>query len=152
MPNAANFFTSEQKTAIEKAIKDAEARTSGEIRVHIEQVCKEDVLDHAVYIFETLEMQKTKLRNGVLIYLSVDDHKMAIIGDLGINTKVPENFWDEIRDKMISHFKEGRYTEGLIEGIHMSGEALKKYFPVVNAEDNELSNEISFGKNRKEAE
>jgi uncharacterized membrane protein len=150
MPNANNFFTKEQKERIEKAIHEAESNTSGEIRVHIEQHCKEDVLDHAAFIFETLEMHKTKLRNGVLFYLAIDDHKFAILGDAGINALVPENFWDEIKEKVLGHFKEGRFTEGLIEGILQAGQELKKDFPVVDAKDNELSNEISFGNKRKE--
>jgi uncharacterized membrane protein len=148
MPNAKNFFTQEQKKQIEESIKQAEQNTSGEIRVHIEQNCKEDVLDHAAFIFEELQMHKTKLRNGVLFYLAVEDHKFAILGDAGINTLVPDNFWDNIKDTVLSDFKESKFTEGLCRGILMAGEELKKDFPVTNPTDNELSNEISFGDKR----
>jgi uncharacterized membrane protein len=152
MSNASNFFSKEEKQQIEQAIRDAENQTSGEIRVHIEQYCKEDVLDHAAFVFETLEMHKTKQRNGVLFYLSIDDHKFAILGDAGINSLVPENFWDDIKEKVISKFKEGKYAEGLIIGILQAGEELKKDFPLLNQKDNELTNEISFGKNKQKDE
>ncbi len=141
-----DLFTIAQQQEIILAIKDAELNTSGEIRVHIEKTCKEDVLDHAAFIFDELEMQKTALRNGVLIYLAVEDRKLAILGDAGINLKVPKGFWDEIKDVMIANFKEGKFTEGLSQGIILAGEQLKKHFPYDKKNDtNELSDEISFG-------
>ncbi|GIV44314.1 MAG: hypothetical protein KatS3mg035_1437 [Bacteroidia bacterium] len=102
-----NIFTKEQQAQIEAAIKQAETETSGEIRVHIERHIEEDVLDHAAFIFEQLEMHKTELRNGVLFLVVVEDRQLAIIGDAGINAKVKEGFWDEIRDIMVEHFKKG---------------------------------------------
>lgn len=141
------LFSKEQQAQIEAAIKQAETDTSGEIRVHIERHIEEDVLDHAAFIFEQLEMHKTELRNGVLFLLVVEDRHLAIIGDAGINAKVKEGFWDEIRDYMVTHFKQGQYTEGLSEGILMAGKALKEHFPYDKKNDkNELSDEISFGK------
>jgi uncharacterized membrane protein len=89
-------------------------------------------------------MDKTDMRNGVLFYLAVESKKFAIIGDTGINTTVPENFWGDIKDKMTVHFKEERFTQGLIEGIEMAGEKLKKHFPRHLDDINELSDEISF--------
>lgn len=142
-----DLFTIAQQQEIIAAIKEAENNTSGEIRVHIEKNCKEDVLDHAAFIFDELEMQKTALRNGVLIYLAVEDRKLAILGDAGINLKVPKGFWDEIKDVMITNFKEGKFTEGLSQGIILAGEQLKKHYPHDKENDeNELSDEISFGK------
>lgn len=141
-----DLFTLVQQQEIIAAIKEAEKKTSGEIRVHIEKNCKEDVLDHAAFIFDELEMQKTALRNGVLIYLAVEDRKLAILGDVGINLKVPKGFWDEIKDLMITNFKEGKFTEGLSQGIILAGEQLKKHYPHDKENDeNELSDEISFG-------
>ena len=141
-----DLFTIAQQQEIIAAIKEAEKNTSGEIRVHIEKNCKEDVLDHAAFIFDELEMQKTALRNGVLIYLAVEDRKLAILGDAGINLKVPKGFWDEIKDLMITNFKEGKFTEGLSQGIILAGEQLKKHYPHDKENDeNELSDEISFG-------
>jgi len=142
---AANLFTIEQKARIKEAIQDAETNTSGEIRVHIDIKCKADVLDRAAYIFEQLNMHKTKLRNGVLFYLATEDHKFAILGDAGVNSVVPDHFWDDIKDLMSGNFKEGEFTEGLASGIKMAGEQLKKHFPYQLDDENELDDDISFG-------
>jgi len=144
--NPSKFFTKEQKKQITDAIKDAELNTSGEIRLHVEKRCKINVLDRAAYIFDKLKMHKTEKRNGVLFYLAVDDHKFAILGDAGINQVTPENFWDEIKDIVLDHFKEGKYADGLSKGIRMAGEALKEHFPYQTDDVNELSDDISFGK------
>lgn len=139
------YFSEENKLQITNAIRVAETNTSGEIRVHIEKRCKEDVLDRAAYIFEKLGMHKTELRNGVLFYLSIEDHKLAILGDAGINQKVPEDFWEEIKELLTAKFREGKFTEGLSAGIKKTGEQLKQHFPWQNDDVNELSDEISFG-------
>ncbi len=141
-----DLFTTEQKQQIVAAIKEAEKNTSGEIRVHIEKKCNEDVLDHAAFMFDALNMQKTTLRNGVLIYLAVEDRQLAILGDAGINQKVPVDFWESTKDLMISHFKQGNFAEGLSKGILLAGEQLKKHFPYQKDDKNELTDEISFGK------
>ena len=142
---ASAFFTSDQKQQIVAAIKDAELNTSGEIRVHIENHCKKEVLDRASAVFATLDMHKTDLRNGVLFYLSIKDHKFAILGDGGINAVVPDNFWNSIKDMMQDKFKEGEFTEGLSAGIKMAGEKLKDHFPYQSDDKNELPDDISFG-------
>ena len=141
-----DFFNVEEKRAISEAIRKAELKTSGEIRVHIESQCKIEALDRAAFIFSKLKMHKTKERNGVLFYIAIVDKKFAIIGDAGINTKVPANFWDEIRSTMFHYFIEKKYVEGLEKGIHMTGEQLKSHFPHQIDDVNELSNEVSFGK------
>lgn len=144
--SAKNFFTKEQQEAIVQSIVNAELNTSGEVKVHIDNKCKGDVLDVAADYFKKLKMHETELRNGVLFYLSVDDHKFAILGDKGINEKVPHDFWDHIRDAMLNHFKKHEFTEGLMKGIEMAGEKLKVHFPYNNADNNELSNDLSFEK------
>ena len=85
------FFSHEQKERILRSIRDAELDTSGEIRVHLERRCRGEALDRAAYLFEKLNMHKTALRNGVLFYLSIEDHKFAILGDAGINAITPED-------------------------------------------------------------
>ena len=85
--SARNFFTEEEKENIKLSIKNAELDTSGEIRVHVENKCKGEVLDRAAYVFDKLKMNKTELRNGVLFYLAIKNRKFAIIGDSGINEK-----------------------------------------------------------------
>lgn len=140
-----NQFTERQKEAIQLAIAKAELNTSGEIRVHIDKQCKVDPLKRAIVIFEELKMYNTAQKNGILIYLSLNDNKLAIIGDSGINAVVPDDFWDNERDLMISFFKKGQFTEGLVQGIRMVGEQLKAAFPYLENDTNELSNEVSFG-------
>lgn len=142
--SAKNFFTEEQRQKISEAIGAAERNTSGEVRIHVDNSCKIDVLDQAAEVFKKLKMHETDLRNGVLFYLAVDDHKFAILGDKGINEKVPTNFWDMIRDQMLEHFKKKEFTEGLIKGIGMAGEQLKTYFPLQSSDRNELSDDMSF--------
>ncbi len=143
---AETFFTEAQKKQITNAIATAEKESSGEIRVHIERKCHEEVLDRAAFVFEQLEMHKTKLRNGVLFYVSIEDHKLAILGDAGINAVVPKGFWDQIKDHLIQAFKDKDYAGGLSDGIIKAGEQLKEHFPWEKDDINELSNEISFGK------
>lgn len=146
------FFTPAQKKQITNAIAQAELKTSGEIRVHIEHECKGEVLDRAAFIFKKLEMHKTKLRNGVLFYLSVDDRQLAILGDAGINEKVPPGFWNNIIAYLISEFKRDNYAAGLSEAIAMAGNQLKEHFPYTDGDINELSNEISYGEKENDEE
>jgi len=91
-------------------------------------------------------MHQTALRNGVLIYLATDDHQFAIIGDAGIDQKVPEDFWESTKDMMLDSFRKGDYVSGLIAGIEKAGEQLGRYFPRRSDDVNELPNDIYFGK------
>jgi uncharacterized membrane protein len=141
-----DFFTPNDKTRITNAIKAAELNTSGEIRLHVETQCKTDVLDRAAFIFSQLKMHKTEARNGVLFYMTLEDKKFAILGDFGINQKVPADFWDSIKETMLAFFKENKISEGLEKGILLAGEQLKLHFPYQENDVNELSDEISFGK------
>ena len=134
-----------QQKAIQAAIAEAELNTSGEIRVHIDAKCAGNPMEKAILVFEKLKMHETAQRNGVLFYVAMNDKKLAILGDKGINAVVPENFWDAIRDGMISAFKKGEFSEGLIEGIVTAGQQLKSAFPLLQNDENELSNEVTFG-------
>jgi uncharacterized membrane protein len=138
------LFNDEEQQRIREAVERAEKHTSGEIRVCVEKTCSEDVLDRAANYFAKLDMHKTKLRNGVLIYVATDDHKFAIIGDGGINKVVPDDFWDNAKLQMLEQFKQGNLVEGIAVGVTMAGEQLKKYFPYDNDDTNELSDEVSF--------
>ena len=142
----ANFFNKNGKEKIIAAIKDAEHQTSGEIRVHLESSCKGDALERAVRVFEKLKMHETVLRNGTLIYLAVKDQKFAIFGDEGINTIVPDNFWQDVKDEMREFFIKGEFLEGITRGIFLVGENLKAHFPYQEDDENELPDEISTGK------
>jgi len=142
---AKDFFSDQEKEDIKQAIMNAELDTSGEIRVHIENSLTGDVLDRAAFVFRQLGMNKTELRNGVLIYLAVKNRRFAIIGDRGIHKVVPEHYWDDIKANMLNHFRENRFTDGLIEAIASAGTQLKKHFPHKRGDVNELSDEVSFG-------
>lgn len=141
---ASSFFTKEQQAHILTSIKEAENETSGEIRVHIETSCTGDVLDRAAWIFKKLGMHKTAERNGVLFYLAVRNRKFAIIGDAGINAKVPDGFWDKVKELLEKHFKEEKFSEGLVKGLLLAGLQLKEHFPHLKDDVNELADEISF--------
>lgn len=143
---APDLFTEKQRQSIQHAIHQAELLTSGEIRVFIDDHCKDaNVLDRAATVFEKLQIHETALRNGVLIYLSVQDRKFAIIGDKGIHEKVKDDFWNDTKELMVSYFKKDQVTEGLIAGIEKAGKALGVYFPRHHDDTNELSNDIVFG-------
>ena len=139
-----DFFTDIQQRDIQLAIENAELNTSGEIRVHLTKNCKQDVIKKSKQVFEKLKMHQTELRNGVLIFLAVEDRKFAILGDKGINDLVEDDFWDSIRNQMIEEFKKEQFTVGLCQGIEMIGKKLKTNFPHQKDDTNELTNDISF--------
>lgn len=139
-----SVFNEEEQQRIRRAIEDAEKLTSGQIRVCIEKTCSENVLDRAAKYFHQLDMHKTKLRNGVLIYLATVDRKFAIIGDRGLNKLVPKNFWDDTKEDMLNYFKHGDLVEGIVTGLKIAGEHLQKYFPHKLDNANELPDDIAF--------
>lgn len=143
--SVANFLNEEEEKRVLEAIRIAEKNTSGEIRVHLETKCDGEVLKRAQEVFGKLKMHKTKLRNGVLFYVATDSHHFAILGDEGINKKVPENFWEETKELVISHLKTDERAKGLEAGILKAGEQLKTFFPYQSDDENELSDEISTG-------
>jgi uncharacterized membrane protein len=143
---ASDLFSPEDRKRIVQAIGEAELNTSGEIKVHVEISYSGELLDRAASVFARLGMHKTELRNGVLFYLAIRKRQFAVIGDAGINRVVPETFWDEIKSVMEAHFKNSQFAEGLVKGIIMAGEQLKKNFPHQQDDVNELPNELSYGK------
>lgn len=140
------YLNKKEQHQIIEAIRLAEQTTSGEIRVHIEGYCEDaNPLDRAAWLFTQLGMEHTSLRNGVLIYLSVKDHKLSIIGDSGINSKVPDNYWEHILNQMIVKLKRGKIVDAITDGIANIGNQLKTLFPYQTDDINELPNAISFG-------
>ena len=140
------FLTAEQQDTVVAAVRLAEKGPSGEIRVHIDGDCTTDPIVRAKEVFEKLGMQKTKLRNGVLLYMACNTRVFAIIGDKGINDIVPEGFWDDVADVMAAEFRQGLFTEGLTKAVELVGEKLKAFFPYQEDDVNEQPDEISFGK------
>ena len=138
-------FTSSEQQRIVEAIRLAEKATSGEIRVHVEAHCAQpDPVQRAIEVFAQLGMHQTKDQNGVLFYLAYDDRKFAVVGDKGIDMKVPADFWESTKDLLRKHFRQGAFAEGLSRGIERAGEQLKQYFPYASDDTNELADDISF--------
>ena len=142
---AEDLLTEAERLRVRDAIAAAEKRTSGEIRVHLEDHIEDEVLDHAAFIFEELGMHRTRDRNGVLIYVSLADRQAAVIGDAGINARVPEGFWDDVLALLREDFSHGRFADGLCKAIGQVGEKLHTLFPYQRDDRNELPNDISFG-------
>jgi uncharacterized membrane protein len=143
MSKVEDFLSAAEESEVVEAIRLAEKNTSGEIRVHLEKSTSIAIFDRAVEVFHLLKMDNTKDKNGVLIYVAVKDKKFVIYGDQGIHEKVSDNFWDTTKDIILENFKKGNNKKALVEGIKMAGEQLKKHFPYLENDSNELSDEIS---------
>jgi uncharacterized membrane protein len=138
------FFSGKEKKQILDAIQEAEKNTSGEIRVHLEFKAREPVYGHAQKVFQRIGMTKTEQRNGVLIFLATHNKKFAVLGDVGINEKVPEGFWNDVAGIMQENFKQNKFAEGISGAALRIGEKLKAYFPYRSGDKNELSDGISY--------
>jgi uncharacterized membrane protein len=138
------LFKTEEQELIANTIAEAEKATSGEIRIAIEKHCSGSAFERATQYFAELGMDKTAQRNGVLIYLASDDKKFAIIGDRGIDSVVPDDFWETTQVAMKAHFLSGNLAEGIIAGVSLAGEKLALFFPYQNGDVNELPNDIVF--------
>lgn len=139
------LLTKAEEENLIAAIAKAEASTSGEIRVHIEQKCEGDAVQRAIKVFEQLGMANTEKKNGVLFYLASDSKKFAVIGDDGINKIVGKQFWNSTKEILHQHFVKGEFYRGLELSIAEIGQQLKTHFPFQKDDINELPNDISFG-------
>jgi uncharacterized membrane protein len=144
MTLARNFFTAAEQERLLAAIHEAELHTSGEIRLHIENLCFGDPVRSAQRMFAKLGMHGTKERNGVLIYIATISHKVAIIGDQGIHEKLGSGFWEKMANDLISEFRAHHQADALARCIVECGKQLGNYFPRSAEDSNELSNTISF--------
>jgi uncharacterized membrane protein len=139
---AREFFSKLEHDEIVGAIRQAESKMCGEIRVFISRKEPKDAIANAQRRFEKLGMAKTKERNGVLIYVAPRARKFAIIGDVAIHQKCGDNFWKEVAREMTDHFKKGDFTHGIIHAIHCSGALMAEHFPHRDGDTNQLSDEI----------
>jgi len=142
------FFTPDQQARLVAAIRAAEQRTSGEVRVYVESHCKFlDATDRARELFFELGMDRTEQRNATLLYLAMGDRQAAVFGDEGIHQKVGQQYWQETVSGMLTEFRHEHLVEGMCLGIGRLGEALHHYFPYDRETDkNELPDDIVFGK------
>jgi len=145
MSKTEDFLTAEEEKQVVEAIRTAEKNTSGEIRVHLEKTSKIDVYERALEVFHMLKMDNTKLQNGVLIYVAVEDKTFVIFGDEGINNVVEDDFWESTKNIMQGHFKRGHFKQGLVDGILKAGKQLEVHFPWEVDDKNEISDDISVG-------
>ena len=144
MSKTEDFLTKGEEADIVEAIRQAERKTSGEIRVHLEATSgDEDIFERSMEVFHQLKMDNTKESNGVLIYVAVEDRNFVIYGDKGIIDVVPDDFWESTKDLIVSHFKKGEFKQGLVEGILKAGEQLQMHFPWDENDINELPNQVS---------
>lgn len=145
---AKHFFSEADEEKIIGAIRAAETRTSGEVRVYIESRCRYvNPLDRAVELFYRLEMNQTRDRNGVLVYVAIRDRQLAVFGDEGIHQKVGSAYWQEEVRSMLSSFNKHDYAEGIRQCVADIGEALHLHFPYDKDTDkNELPDDIVFGR------
>jgi len=133
------------ESRIVAAIAEVELKATAEVRVHVEKRCSKDVMDRAAEVFANLHMHQTRYRNGTLIYIAYEDHKFAILGDAGINAKVPMDFWNKELEILAKYFKKAAFTEGICKTIETIGNELQQHFPFESGDTNELSNDISYG-------
>ena len=139
------FLSEDDLASIARAVAQAEARTSAEVRVHLDRACEDDALQRAIKVFERLGMHRTASRNGVLIYISVSDHKLAVIGDAGIHERVGAAYWQDLVTAVRDHMRQRRSRDGLIHAIVEVGGTLGRHFPRQPGDNNELSDEVSLG-------
>lgn len=143
--NVEDFLTAKEEQEVIDAIRIAEQNTSGEIRVHIENTSNSNAEKRALEVFRILKMHNTEQHNAVLFYVAVADHTFAIYGDKGINTIVPNDFWNSTKTILETHFKQRQFKIGLVKAIEKAGEQLKLHFPWSETDENELPNSISKG-------
>ncbi|MBK98713.1 MAG: hypothetical protein CL672_07990 [Balneola sp.] len=140
------FLSSDDELAVVQAIQEAEKKTSGEIRVHIEKKCpKKDPIKRAISLFQKLGMHKTNLRNGVILYVATEDHLLAIWGDEGIHAKVGQEFWENTLISLQEEFKANQIKNGLTKALLDIGKKLQRHFPYQKDDKNELDDSISYG-------
>ncbi len=137
------FFDKAEEERIVAAIQAAEQETSGEIRVHLLRSDSPDLLAYGNQLLEKLGITRTRDRNGVLFLMELKSQRFAVVGDRGIHEKVGQEFWNSIRDRVLEHFRHGKFEQGLVEGIQACGEKLKGLFPHRHDDADELANQIT---------
>lgn len=136
------FLDQLERNSIVSAIQEAERKSSGQIRVFISRREPEEAVAAAKQRFLKLGMEKTQERNAVLIYVAPRVHKFAIIGDSAIHARCGDDFWREVSESMSGHFRNGKFTQGILHGIHRAGELLAMHFPRTSEHRNELPDEV----------
>jgi uncharacterized membrane protein len=140
------FLSKLEHERIVSAIREAESKTSGEIRVYVQRgKLKTDPLISAQKKFRRLRMEKTSERNAVLIFIAPRAHKFAVVGDEAIHEKCGKEFWQRVVDGMREHFQKEKFSRAIVEGIEEVGKLLSTHFPRTAIPSNELPDEVVEG-------
>jgi uncharacterized membrane protein len=139
------FFDKIDHDRIVKAIAAAENNSSGEIRVHLHHRSVSDPQAAGKKVFEKLGMTKTRHRNAVLIFVAPRSRNFAILGDAGIHERCGDDFWKKAAEDLSAHFRDGKFTDGLVATIESLGSVLATHFPREAGDRDELTNELDEG-------
>jgi len=134
----------EQAVRVAEAVADAERTTSGELKVVLTRYCWGPLLHKGEALFRKHKLHETRERNAVMILVVLKNRELLLFGDRGIDEHVEDGFWVETRDAMLTHLRDGRLADGLIDGIGRIGERLAKHFPAGADNPDELSNEVVY--------
>lgn len=137
-----DFINHLDEARIVEAIAAAEQKSSGEIRIFISRQRATDALAAARLEFTRLGMERTRQRNGVLLYFAPATQQFAIVGDVGAHEKCGDAFWQAIAADMTRLLRGGQFTEACVEAITRAGDLLAKHFPPDPDDQNELPNRI----------
>ena len=124
-----HFLNAVDRDKILSAIAKAEKRTTGEIFVFVSHKNVADALAEATRCFKKFKMDRTALRNDVLIFVAPRSHSFAVVGDIGVHAKCGEDFWNEVVEAMRPRLQHGDFTDALVHGIEKVGSLLADQFP-----------------------
>jgi len=141
------FLRSLDDTRIVSAIREAESRSRGEIRVHVAEREVADPRTEAARVFERLGMADTAERNGVLLFVAPASQSITVLGDRAVHERCGEAFWTAVVESVRGEFSAGRFTEGIVAGVRALGDELARHFPRRPGESdlNELPDTVSHG-------
>ncbi len=138
-----DFLNQLQHDAIVAAIREAEQKTSGELRVFVSHKKPDDPVAAAQRAFVKLGMTKTRERNGVLIFVAPRAHQFAVIGDAAVHQRCGDDFWRQLAAEMSGHFRQSDFSEGILHALRKAGELLARHFPPQPGDRNELPDDIA---------
>jgi len=138
-----SFLSRLDDRRIVRQIQAAEQKSSGEIRVYVSEKQVEDVVTEAKVHFLRLGMEKTRDRNGVLVYIAPRSRNFAVVGDAGVHERCGEHFWQEIAASMESYLKREEYTDAIVTAVDKLGAVLATHFPRKPDDRNELPDEVA---------
>ena len=140
---ARKFLKQLRHDEIVAAIREAERKTSGEIRVFVTHHPVQDPVAAARAQFVRLGMEKTRDRNGVLLFVAPLARQFAVVGDRGVHERCGDEFWQAMASEISGHFQESDFTRGIVHGIKRAGDLLGQHFPRQPDDRNELPDNLA---------